>query len=154
MIPTSEGGQVWLLYNFMNQDHNWSGFLLAPPANNSDKQILTNFFTAGMEYMFNREWGIEGTIPYWDRTFDTTTNYPSVGDTQTFNHSALGDIRIKGVYSGFSDDMSTGLTFGLKLATGDFTYPNFDRDTEIGTGSTDLLLGTDLSGTLDQRWHV
>jgi hypothetical protein len=37
--------------------------------------------------------------------------------------------------------MSTGLTFGVKLPTGDFTYPNFDRDTEIGTGSTDALLG-------------
>jgi hypothetical protein len=37
--------------------------------------------------------------------------------------------------------MSTGLTFGLKLPTGDSTYANFDADTEIGTGSTDALLG-------------
>ena len=27
------------------------------------------------------------------------------------------------------------------MPTGDWTYPNFDRDTSIGTGTTDLLLG-------------
>jgi hypothetical protein len=31
--------------------------------------------------------------------------------------------------------------FGAKLATGDWTYPGFDRDTAIGTGTTDVLLG-------------
>ena len=69
-------------------------------------------------------------------------------------------MRVRGVYSGFSDDMSTGMTFGLKLATGDFTYPNFDRDTEIGTGSTNFLLGAyhmgDLSGLTGMpfNWFV
>ncbi len=47
----------------------------------------------------------------------------------SFEHSALGDIRIEGMYTGFSDDMSTGVRFGVKLASGDFTYSNFDRDT-------------------------
>jgi hypothetical protein len=41
--------------------------------------------------------------------------------------------------------MSTGLTFGFKLPTGDFThndaYDDIDRDSQLGTGSTDLLLG-------------
>ncbi len=37
--------------------------------------------------------------------------------------------------------MSSGLSLGVKLPTGDWTYPNFDRDTSIGTGTTDLLLG-------------
>jgi hypothetical protein len=50
-------------------------------------------------------------------------------------------MRIKGIYTGLSPDMSTGLTFGFKLPTGDWTYPNFDRDTEIGSGSTDALIG-------------
>ena len=62
------------------------------------------------------------------------------------NHwSGLGDIRVKGVYTGLTDDMSTGLTFGLKLPTGDFSHEDarhsIDRDSEIGTGSTDALLG-------------
>ena len=70
---------------------------------------------------------------------------------QTFTHDNLGDLRVKGVYTGLSDDMSTGITFGLKLANGDFTYPNFDRDTSIGTGSTDLLLGAYHQGVLTDK---
>jgi len=141
MLPTDVGGAVWAEYHFMNQTQNWHGMSSAPGVNNDDKIIRTNFFTAGLQYMFNRKWGIEAEVPYWDRTFKTTTGFPVAGDTQIFNHDALGDVRVKGVYSGFSNDMSTGITFGLKLATGDFTYANFDRDSSIGTGSTDLLLG-------------
>jgi hypothetical protein len=37
----------------------------------------------------------------------------------------------------------------VKLPTGDHTYPNFDADTEIGSGSTDLLLGGYHSGQID-----
>jgi hypothetical protein len=37
--------------------------------------------------------------------------------------------------------MSTGLTLGLKLPTGSFTASGFDRDTQLGSGTTDLLVG-------------
>ena len=63
----------------------------------------------------------------------------------TEHWSQLGDIRLEGIYTGFSPDLSTGLTFGFKLPTGSFSHNNaygdVDRDSEIGTGSTDLLLG-------------
>jgi len=161
MMPTDTGGEVWLEYDYLNQFQNWSGSSETTKANNADKLIRTNFFTAGVQYMFTRQWGVEAEIPYWDRTFKTTTDNPSTNSTQIFNHDNIGDVRVKGVYSGFSDDMSTGVTFGLKLATGDFTYPNFDRDTSIGTGSTDLLLGgyhlgnlSDLTGGLPFDWFV
>jgi hypothetical protein len=77
-------------------------------------------------------------VPVWQRHFETTDANGNVGG---FDHGAVGDIRVKGVYTGFSEDMSTGLTFGFKLPTGPFNTPDFDRDTQIGTGSTDLLLG-------------
>ena len=69
-------------------------------------------------------------------------------------HAAIADIRIKGAYTGLSADMSTGLTFGVKLANGDSSYPYFDADTQIGTGSTDLLLGAYHLGRIsdDNRW--
>jgi hypothetical protein len=61
------------------------------------------------------------------------------------NWGDIGDIRAKAIYTGLSEDLSTGLEFGLKLPTGNYTYNNaygdVDRDSEIGTGSTDLLLG-------------
>jgi len=44
--------------------------------------------------------------------------------------------------------MSTGLLAGAKVPSGWWTYPHADRDTQIGTGSTDLLLGAYHLGTL------
>jgi len=150
MLPTHPGGMAWLEYDFMNQNKNWHDDSKAPAANNSDKDIKTSFFTAGAEYMFNRTWGAEIEVPYWSRHFTTDLGG---GDIQQFNHSAVGDVRIKGIYSGLSPDMSTGITFGLKLPTGDHTYANFDRDTEIGTGSTDALLGAYHVGNLTSQFN-
>ena len=54
MIPTGKGGVVWFEYDRMNQNHNWRGTSSAPGIDNRDKQIATDFFTLGVQYMFNR----------------------------------------------------------------------------------------------------
>lgn len=150
MFPEHEGGMAWVEYDNMNQNRNWAGSSPSSANNNNDKQILTNFFTFGHQFMLSRSWGFMVEVPYWDRYFKTDVT--GEGDVQGFTHNAIGDLRLKGIYSGFSDDMSTGLTFGLKLPTGDFTYPNFDADTEIGTGSTDFLLGGYHLGMIGHGW--
>ncbi|MCX7010738.1 MAG: transporter [Kiritimatiellaeota bacterium] len=137
LFPTGEGGVTFFEYNYMDQSRNWSGNVRAPDANNKDKEIRTEYYTLGAQYMFNREWGLLAQVPVEHRYFMTTDDS---GALHRFTHTALGDLRIKGIYAGLSPDMSTGLTLGLKLPTGDYTYPNFDCDTEIGTGSTDVLL--------------
>jgi hypothetical protein len=158
MMPTSEGGQVWLEYDYLNQTQNWSGASAASRADNSDKLIHTDFITAGGQYMFNRAWGAEIEVPYWNRNFKTETDMPNPGDAPTFNMNGIGDIRVKGIYTGFSEDMSTGATFGLKLPSGNFNSRDFDRDTDIGSGSTDLLLGGFHQGSLTDEapfnWFV
>lgn len=155
LLPNGSGGTVFLEYDYLNQTENWSGTSSAPASRNDDKNIRTDFYTLGAQYMVNRDWGFSVTIPYWDRLFVTTLDDGSVGG---FHHDALGDIRIMGMYTGFSEDMSTGIMFGLKLATGDYTYPNFDRDTSIGTGTIDLLLGAYHEGGIDAadtwNWFV
>jgi hypothetical protein len=148
LLPASPGGTAYLEYDFMNQGENWNGTHKAPAANNTDKDIRTDFMTAGAQYMFNRDWGVMGELPYWNRHFVTATN----GPVQDFNHAAIGDVRLHGVYTGFSPDMTTGATFGVKLPTGDWRYANFDRDTQIGSGSTDLLLGGFHRDRLSARW--
>ena len=137
-------------YDFMNQNRNWNGTSRTPATNNDDKDIKTNFVTAGAQYMFSRAWGAEVEVPYWKRHFTTTDGG---GDIVQFDHSAVGDVRVKGIYSGFSGDMSSGVTFGLKLPTGDYTFHGFDRDTAIGSGSTDLLLGAYHMGNLTGLWN-
>ena len=103
--------------------------------------------------MFNRSWGLEGELPYSDRTFKMTDASDNI---VSFSHAEFGDIRLKGIYSGLSQDMSTGITFGIKLPSGDYKYPHFDRDTEIGTGSTDTILGGYHMGNMSSKnsWFV
>ncbi len=144
MFPNGSGGTVYLEYDDQDQTINWSGNSRAPAANNADKDIGTNFFTAGLQYMFNRSWGVQAEVPYWDRKFTTDRNVPNTPpDLVTTQWSDLGDIRIEGVYTGFSENLSSSLTFGVKLPTANdqFDPAVVDRDTQIGTGSTDLLLG-------------
>lgn len=145
LVAPDLGGIAFLEYDFMDQNRNWSGSSPAPASDNSDKDLRTSFFTAGAEYMFSDDWGVMAEVPYWQRHFSTADS----GEVESFDHSALGDIRLEGVYSGFSNDMSTGVVFGVKLPTGDFNSPGFDRDTAIGSGSTDLLLGGFHAGALD-----
>jgi len=80
----------------------------------------------------------------------------------TSNATVLSDIRVMGMYTGFEPDLSTGVMFGLKLPTGSFTAGNsdlgkpiMDRDTQPGTGTTDLLLGGYKMGNEnDWGWFV
>jgi len=152
MYASHAGFMAFLEYDYMDQSHNWSGTSSAPAANNDDKAIRTQFMTAGGQYQFNRSWGLTVEVPYWHRDFVSTDE--DTGEIVSHTHAAIADIRIKGAYTGFSPDMSTGLTFGVKLANGDSSYPYFDADTQIGTGSADLLLGAYHLGRIsdDNRW--
>lgn len=138
LFPTGSGGQAFFEYDFMDQNQNRHGANSAAASDNADKEIRTHFFTVGAQYMFNHDWGVMVEAPYWTRTFKTDDG---TGAIDTFNASAVGDIRLRGMYTGFSHDMSSGITFGVKLPTGDYGNPKFDRDTQIGTGSTDLMIG-------------
>jgi len=161
MLPEGPGGMAFLNYDFQDQNQNWSDRSKAPAANNDDKEIRTSFFSVGLECMFNRSWGVEAEMPFADRNFKTITADPNVpANTLTsVNWFSPGDLRLKGIYTGFSPDLSSGLTFGLRLPTGSFDHENgyddVDRDSEIGSGSTDILLGGFHRGNLakNQLWE-
>jgi hypothetical protein len=144
LFPSCKGGTAFLEFNYMDQDRNWSGTSSAPAADNNDKEIQTEFYTLGAHYMFNHSWGLMAQLPLDHRDFTTDGG----AGVQTFHHTAFGDLMVTGVYTGLSKDMSTGLIFGLKLPTGDFRYPGFDRDTETGTGTVDSVLGAYHLGSL------
>jgi hypothetical protein len=139
MFPTHPGGMLFAEFDSQNQNKNWSGSSRASADGNDDKRVRTSVYTVGGQYMLNGKWGLRGELPYENRYFKTATE--DSDDVAAFDRSSLGDLRLTGIYSGFSGDMSSGLTFGLKLPTGDATNSAFDPDTQIGTGSTDLLLG-------------
>ncbi|HUA37097.1 MAG TPA: hypothetical protein VMA35_01715 [Candidatus Sulfopaludibacter sp.] len=153
MIPKGQGGMAWIQDAFMDQNRNWSGTSEAPAADNDDKELETDFLTFGAQYMVNDSWGAQIEIPYDFRYFKGTDENNNI---TSHNWSQLGDIRIEGIYTGFFADLSAGVTFGLKLPTGSYTEdPDLvDRDTQIGTGSTDVLLGGFFRHNLsaDQKW--
>lgn len=136
MLPQGPGGMIFAEYDYMDQNMNWSNGSPAPAADNGDHDIRTDFTTLGFQYMFNRSWGAQVELPYDIRKYEATG-----GGSTTW--STVGDLRLEGIYTGFFPDMSAGVTFGLKLPTGNDSHDIttiLDRDTELGTGSTDILL--------------
>ncbi|MGH7780451.1 MAG: hypothetical protein ACREQR_11545 [Candidatus Binataceae bacterium] len=147
LLPTGAGGMVWTEYDFMDQYINWHATQPASETQNNDKKLETNFVTVGGQYMFNRSWGAMLEVPYWQRNY-TGAYSGNNASIKSFDMNSVGDIRIMGLWTGWSEDMSTGLIGGFKLPSGDWHYPPFDRDTQIGTGSTDLLLGGYKTGNI------
>ncbi|MGB9163160.1 MAG: hypothetical protein WCC41_01665, partial [Rhodomicrobium sp.] len=150
------GGIVYLEWDYSNQNTNWSGTSKAPAINDADKNILTNWLVVGANYTINRDWGVGIRIPTASRAFLSDTNFPDVpADLQRYTVSTIGDIQLMGMYTGFSNDMSKGIIFGIQLPTGNYTAPGFDRDNQIGTGSTDLILGGFWRGMItgDNAWQ-
>ena len=139
MFPAGEGGTAYFGYAYQDQSRNWNGASQASAADNEDKQIRTDFFDVGIQYLFNRSWGAQLQMPFAYRYFKVE----DAGKNISTSWGSLGDLRVEGIYTGFSPDLSSGVSFGLKLPTGNDNYNPavVDRDTQIGTGSTDILLG-------------
>jgi hypothetical protein len=150
MVANGASHEVFVEYDDLDQTTNFDGAARGPAANNTDKEIKSNFLVVGGQVMINQDWSLMGEIPVTNRAFRTT----APGSLMTFNDTSLGDIRLMAVYTGLSHDMSTGLIVGVRLPTGDFRAAGFDRDVEIGSGSTDLLLGAYHSGQVggNENW--
>lgn len=117
-----------------------------------------------LDYSVNSDWGVSVMLPWVDR-FHTTY---AAGDTDlsTSNASGIGDLRTIGRYQGFSEDRSYGVLFGVKWATGrhDQTFSQgpaslqappdnlLDRGLQLGSGTTDVILGAYKFGALSRDW--
>ena len=138
MMSPPAGYRISMMYNYMDQNSNWNAASRASSDLNEDKEIATSFYTLDLRSTINEDWGIAFELPVWDRLFSTTDDD---GKTVSARHSVLGDMRLMGMYSGIFDDLSTTLIVGIKLPTGSYQLSLLDRDTQIGTGTTDILLG-------------
>lgn len=157
-----------LRYDYFSQDQLRSGVkavdrgsLEIPNEMEIQEETLNRNFTATLDYSPSADWGVSVAVPIFNRYHATIAE----GDTDpTFSKgSGLGDVRVLGRYQGFSEDHSFGLQLGLKLATGD-TKQTFnagaqagealDRGLQLGTGTTDLLLGCYAFGSFTPDWGV
>jgi hypothetical protein len=144
MFPDGSGVMAFLDFDYQDQNRNWSGSSEVPAADNGDKDIRSSWLTLGYQDMFSRAWGIRLELPD-ERRFLETTGGATGSEVVPLNFGGIGDIRVQAIYTGLSPDMSSGLTLGLKLPTGSYrnndAYGDVDRDSQIGSGSTDILLG-------------
>ncbi len=131
---------IFVDYDFQDQNQNWNGTSTAPTSHNDDREIKTDFTDLGFQYLFNATWGVQVEVPYDFRSFNAKND---AGKIVTDRWSQFGDVRIESLYTGFSPDLSAGVNLGIKLPTGDYKFdPKLvDRDTQLGTGSTDILMG-------------
>ena len=66
---------------------------------------------------------------------------PITRTSRAASWSSFGDLKLEGIYTGFIPDMSAGVTFGLKLPTGNDNHDMpgiLDRDTELATALAEL----------------
>jgi hypothetical protein len=175
---TQAGLSVDLSYSYIDQDTLRYGTGKASGAQintlyNNGQEIETSTKTQILTPSFNYNsdtWGVSFQIPYLSRTHatDGSTNTPATQPLgslySTSSDSGIGDVRLIGRYSGFSSDRTSGLIAGIKLPTGN-TSATFsggaaagqplDPSLQIGTGSTDVILGGYTSGLIGRYgWFI
>lgn len=153
MFPTRLGGRVSVEYASQQQNRSWHGDSPASADDNEDKKISSDFFTLGLQYMFKSAWGTSLQVPVVTR-YVKGMDHHGMGEIESHSQTAVGDLRLRGIYTGLSESMATGLTLGMKLPTGSFHNEHLESDTQIGSGSTDLLVGGFHSGAIagKDRW--
>jgi hypothetical protein len=157
-----------LRYDYFNQDQLRRGtrsvarssFDLPNELEIQEKTLNRNF-TATLDYSPNVDWGVSVMVPTFNRYHATLA--PGDTDPSFSRGSGLGDVRVLARYQGFSEDHAFGVQVGVKLAAGD-TKQTFnagaqagellDRGLQLGTGTTDLLLGCYAFGNLAPEWGV
>lgn len=152
---TMPGFEFGLRFDYVDQTQLRSGTnnvdrasLSFPNDSEVQQRTLNRGTTLDFNDVINRQWAVAISVPYYNR-FHTTV---AEGDTDisTSHARGLGDVRVLARYQAFRARESYGFQFGLKLPTGRFdqTFADgpqageiLDRGLQLGTGTTDLLLG-------------
>jgi hypothetical protein len=109
----------------------------------------------GLDYSPSRVWGFHVELAYFNRSHSTIPEGET--DISTSHSKGIGDVRLLVRYQGFESDLTWGVQFGVKLPTGskDDAFVDgpaagetLDRGLQLGTGTTDVLLGVYNFGNL------
>jgi hypothetical protein len=156
----SSGVDGFLNFQYYNQDNLRTGtgtvdkaLMAVPNTQEIQQDTLTRGTTLGLDFVASSHWGLDLLLPFYDRFHSTI----APGDTEISQSRATGagDLKLVARYQAFHPRGSFGLEFGLKLPTGEFnqdfaTGPQagglVDRGLQLGTGTTDLVLGASYFG--------
>jgi len=165
-LAASGGWRADFRFDYFDQDQLRSGTDSVPrsslPIPNEEEiqqYTINRNYALNLDYSPNKNWGVTFLMPWYNRSHGTIAE----GDTEvsTSHDEGIGDLRIVGRYMGLGEQRSTGIEFGIKLPTGQFTSDfltgpeagePLDRGLQLGTGTTDLLLGVYNFGGLAENW--
>lgn len=167
-ISGGEGLRFDMRFDYFKQDTPRHGTdsvsRTAIPAGTEVQQTTINRnLSLAVDYSVNPDWAVNVLLPVYSRTHSTFGDgssgiaYPDPNALNTSSSQGIGDVKVTTRYSGLSADHSIGIIFGLKLPTGE-TKDTFrdgsplDRGLQLGTGTTDLLLGAYHFGTINRDW--
>ena len=177
-LAATGGWSADLRYDYLNQNQLRSGtgtISAASAANATNTQTnapaeveqytKNNYLTATVDYNNAKSWGVSVVLPYISRSHSTGG---SGSDGSTFDPangaygssaSGLGDVRVIGRYFGFSEQRNLGIQFGVKLPTGQKNEVSssgnptpVDPGLQLGTGTTDLIIGAYRFDSLSANW--
>ena len=176
-LSTSSGWSLDLRYDTLNQNQlrKGTGTISATeagatpnptsPGDNAEVEKFTDnkYLTATLDYNNGDSWGVSVSVPYIDRkhsTLGTNTDGINPGDGSYDSSTlGLGDVKVIGRYYGFSENRNFGLQLGLKLPTGGIKQQSndgqgidVDPGLQLGTGTTDVIIGAYYFDNLNQNW--
>lgn len=172
------GWTVDVRYDSLNQNKLRSGTKsisqqavnAANPSAEVENFTQNNYLTGSLDYNNGETWGLTAVVPFIMRTHSTfgagdgsadgaaNANNPSANGYLS-QASGIGDMRLIGRYFGFAEQKDWGLQLGVKLPTGSNslivtnnggTPQGVDPGLQLGTGSTDVILGAYRFGYLPQ----
>lgn len=179
-LSTASGWSLDVRYDTLNQNQlrTGTGTISATnaanvtnPSNGDPAEVEkftdNKYLTTTLDYNNGNAWGVSVAVPFINRSHSTlgvggdgvspdpTTGYDS-------SASGIGDMRVIGRYYGFLDSKNFGVQFGLKLPTGntkqtaiaaDGSSPiDVDPGLQLGTGTTDAIIGAYYFDNLNQNW--
>ena len=177
-LSTTGGWSADLRYDYLNQNQLRSGTktISATSAANAtnmqtnspaevEQYTKNNYLTATLDYNNAKSFGVSFVLPYIDRTHSTLgtgsdgSTFDPANGAYGSSASGLGDIKVLGRYFGFSEQRNFGIQFGLKLPTGQKNQVSnagnptpVDPGLQLGTGTTDLIIGAYRFDNLSANW--
>ncbi len=177
-LSTGGGWSADLRYDYLNQNQLRAGTkkISATDASNAintqtnapaevEQFTKNNYLTATFDYNNAKAWGVSVLLPHISRSHSTLgtgsdgTTFDPANGAYGSSASGMGDVKVIGRYFGFSEEKNFGIQFGVKLATGKKDQVSssgnptpVDPGLQVGTGTTDVILGAYRFDTLSQNW--
>ncbi len=168
-VPSEPGTtRVDVRYEFVDQKHLRMGSKqisqAADMADTTELRTINRNLLTTVDHAISNNWSVSVSLPVVSRSHSHIADPTGDATLEAWSFTKAGDARVLGFYRFDNDNpfVNYGLTFGLKLPTGDYRVANADgtvaeRALQPGTGSTDVVLGGYISGPgmrLDASWFA